>query len=567
MKWNNHVRRGSLLSRKVIQFYKKLLKFDLSSIIQLAVSRLGFPVIHWQLQRLSRIVSLARMSSIDNQPEVTVLYGPTFPTWEPSLLVDRTFASSLRAMGARVVPFYCDAVQLGPCSVADDSWTPAGFDQACKKCNRGSELLWDGFAPIRFSDFVERSDALKFLKSAKAMPTSEIEEFSEGGLRIGNLARQLTLNGMMVETPSNPEAYRARLEIHFANLRLAYVAIRAVLDDVKPNRVVSNDSHYGMWALMEHEAKVRGIPFYAEYPVAFSRVSFSSNKPAASADIKDVFSVFKHQELSERDEAQLNNWVGANGMLQYRDNSKLRRIPEFTIEGVTGSALLLTNAVWDLASLDRQVVFSNMMQWVDETVRWFARHPQYGLFIRNHPIESNPLLPIGPQRVAQFISQNFERLPGNIIVLPPETDSVRLRTLVKTISPCITLVHTSTAALESALEGVPVVTSGISPFRGLGFTLDPSTPEEYFRQLEKSLAEPVGLADGQLDLVRKFVSYYQFRYQTDAGIYSGNPPRISKSLPTSLADRKSGLHHALRTVLAGDAFHSQTNWSPNTYLS
>jgi hypothetical protein len=552
-----------LQSRRVVEFGKKLLKFDLISIIQIALYRIGFPVTRLQLRRVGKIVSRARLPTFEIQPEVRVLYGPTFPTWEPSLLVDRTFASSLREMGARVIPFYCDAVQLGPCSVADDKWTPAGFANACKKCNGGSELLWDGLAPVRFSDFVKKSDALEFLKSSKVMTTREIEEYSQDSLGIGHLARQLTLNGMMAETPSNPEAYRARLEIHFANLRLALVAIRAVLDDVKPNRIVSNDSHYGMWAIMEHEAKNRGIPFYAEYPVASSRVSFSSNKPAASADIKDVFSVFKHQELSERDEAQLNNWVGANGMLQYRDNSELKKIPDFSIGGITGSALLLTNAVWDLASLDRQVVFPNMLKWLEETLRWFADHPQYGLFVRNHPIESNPLLPVGPQRVADFISQTFDHLPGNIRVLPPDTDSVRLRTLVKAISPSITVVHTSTAALECALEGVPVVTTGTSPFRGLGFTLDPSTPEEYFRQLEKSLTKPDRLKDDQLDLVRKFVSYYQFRYQTNAGIYSGNPPRISKNLPAFLTDEKSGLRHALGTVLRGDTFHSKTNWSPN----
>jgi hypothetical protein len=226
----------------------------------------------------------------------------------------------------------------------------------------------------------------------------------------------------------------------------------------------------------------------------------------------------------------------------------------------------MTNAPWDLASMNRQAVFENMFSWLRETINWFQLNPQFNLYIRPHPIDTNPLIPASPQTVVGLIKEEYDPLPSNVILLPPSLDSVPLKSLLDHLSPLVAIVHTSTAALDCSLEGIEVVCTGFSPYRGMGFTKDVDSPEEYFENLSDSLRQGAGLDRSKIELAQKFVSYYQFRYQSNTFIQNGLPTRISKGFQKSLVDGESAINHAVNTIILGEKFHSATNWSPN-YVS
>jgi hypothetical protein len=492
-----------------------------------------------------------------------ILYGPSLPSWPASVLVDKTLIESLVSRGAKVVGLYCDSVQIGPCSVADDKWIRGSFAKACNRCRRSSELLWHDSEATRFSEFISTKEVLDELKIAKRMSVHDIETFSEADLHLGNLARSLTLNGLMVEEPLDEHEYASRLRIHFANLRCARKAIRGALEKVRPHRVVSNDSHYGMWAIMQHEANVLGIPFYCQYPVSSDRVSFASNKPVIWADLRASFETFKNRDLTEFEISQVANWSSGNRRsTRTKQSGTLAQLSKNSRVGAR-TALLMTNAPWDLASMDRQAVFSSMFEWVRETIEWFTLNPQFTLYIRTHPVDRNVLVPKSPLTVEDMIANEFSNLPQNVIVLPPELDGANVADLVDSIAPSIAIVHTSTAALHCANKGVQVVATGYSPYRGFGFTTDPKNRQEYFESIEAALSKPAHLNATQLDLAMKFISYYQFRYHANAFIQTGTPTRLSTGLARSLGDSRSPLNHAVETIYNGEQFHNSDNWSPN----
>ncbi len=541
---------------------KKFQLLSLTDLIFVFAERVGLPILKCHLAKLHRLISKHNDPTITPAYGLKILYGPTFPTWGASVLVDKALSTILRLRGANVISLYCDSVQIGPCSVADDKWLRWSFSKECLKCRKNSEALWQGFETIRFSEFTSTKEVLDELKIAKTMTVGEIESYSESGLGLGNLARQLTLNGLLLEKPDGKVEYGMRLPIHFANLKASRKAIRGALERTRPDRVISNDSHYGMWAIMQHEAAALGIPFYSQYPVTSERTSFASNKPAVWADLSEVFKTFQDHELAPYETSQLSEWLGGNGLLKFTDRGKRRKLYKVP-KSPGSSAIMMTNAPWDLASLDRQAVFPDMFSWVRETINWFSLHPEFTLYIRTHPVERNTLVPRSSVTVEDMIKREFKDLPGNIVLIPGQLDNLSLGQIIDHINPSLALVHTSTSGLDCAIKGVRVITTGFSPYRGFGFTSDPKTRVEYLEEMEAGLRTKEGLSKSQLDLAKNFISYYQFRYQSNTLIQTRLPARVSPKFKSSLEDEKSALNYAVNTIMTGKSFHSSEGWVPN----
>ncbi len=51
------------------------------------------------------------------------------------------------------------------------------------------------------------------------------------------------------------------------------------------------------------------------------------------------------------------------------------------------------------------------------------------------------------------------------------------------------LAYTTTVGVETAMNGIPVISCGQTHYRGRGFTIDPNTWDEYFSTLEKVLSD------------------------------------------------------------------------------
>ena len=147
---------------------------------------------------------------------------------------------------------------------------------------------------------------------------------------------------------------------------------------------------------------------------------------------------------------------------------------------------MFTNILWDTAIFERDAAFDGMMDWVRETVRVFARHPEAQLLIRVHPAEIRLVMSESRDRVLDRLAQAFPELPPNVRVVPPAdpASSYALRELASAV-----LVYTSTVGLEAALEGRPVVLAGTPHYRGRGFTRDVVRREAYEADVLAALAE------------------------------------------------------------------------------
>jgi len=142
---------------------------------------------------------------------------------------------------------------------------------------------------------------------------------------------------------------------------------------------------------------------------------------------------------------------------------------------------MLTNVIWDAQLHFNESIFSNMVNWVIETIRYFANRPDLQLLIRVHPAEIRGTLK-SRQLLIPEIKKHFNKLPPNIFIIPPESNSSTYAAMEKCNS---VIIYGTKTGIELASLGIPIIVGGEAWVRNKGITLDASSPEEYFNYLDR----------------------------------------------------------------------------------
>lgn len=541
--------------------------FTLRELWILSLGKLGVPVSRLQILKLRRIGTKAKSSLRAGTLEasnIRVAYGPTLPTWTPSLLFDKALIEALELEGATLIPFYCDQSQFEDCSVSLDKWRSKPFSKECRDCAQSSRTLWLGKSPIGMSKIRLDAPDKAHLKIIAEMKIESLEEFAYHGIDLGKLAKKLISNGNLSENPSLASDYQGKLVRHIQNLAHIVDEAEKFIESYSPHRWVLNDTTYGMWAVVSQVAQKHNIEVYNAYPLTKTKTVVGRNAPAIEMDFRREFSGFKGKRLSDLEESQIDHWLGGSrDEVLSTSNTKPKTAEARFLESQGSSlAVIAANICWDAASLGKQMVFKSMIEWVTETARWYSERPNLRLIVRAHPAETNPMIPKTVETVPGAILDFFDKVPANV-TLSMGSDQQPWLELLDEKRPDVVLVNTSTAGLEAAVKGYPVVVTGAAPYRLTDFVASPETPQQYFSLLESFHGTPSRMNQIAVREARSFLSYYQFRYQTDYRVFSGNPPSLSPNVEEVLSNESSELRLLARKIIASGPRTSATPWAHN----
>ena len=169
--------------------------------------------------------------------------------------------------------------------------------------------------------------------------------------------------------------------------------------------------------------------------------------------------------------------------------------------------LLAANVIGDSLTLGRQIFSRTMTDWLQQSVKFFAKHPEVQLIVRIHPGERYTT---GPS-VAQVVRGALQQIPPHIRLVEA-SDPVNTYDLIEIAD--LGLVYTTTVGMEMAMSGVPVIVAGKTHYRNKGFTLDPDSWERYYALLEEKLAagylQP--LDHQQVEKAWQYAYYFFFDY-------------------------------------------------------
>jgi hypothetical protein len=169
--------------------------------------------------------------------------------------------------------------------------------------------------------------------------------------------------------------------------------------------------------------------------------------------------------------------------------------------------LVATNVVGDSLALNRQIFTSGMADWLSQTLRFLAGHADVQTVVRIHPGEL-----LGAGMPSEHVIRNtLPDLPPHVILVPADSE-INTYDLIENAH--LGLVYTSTAGLELAMHGVPVLVAGQTHYRGKGFTDDPESFPAYFAAMERRLAEPAGrrLSSAKQELAWRYAHRFFFEY-------------------------------------------------------
>jgi hypothetical protein len=510
-------------------------------------------------------------SSAQNQK---VLFGHSFSIFAPCFVHDRILAYALRLRGIQILPVYCDQVQSTECNVYGGVWGGQNFKENCNNCLNCSQELWQDnhFTPLKLSSYLRDDDHRNINHQVSQLNQETWVDFTEDNLPFGLWAKDILVNNFVVgDYRLIPNQYYLGVN-HIKNLLLLKVAYSRILEIWQPDKVIANDSYYGMWAILEKLSKKYQIPFYSHWLGGKNDAwCYAYNDAAMNLDFSKPWAAFSSLSLTEQQITKVKNWLDgrSQGKEMILDTSSLSKFKsdEFDITMINfdkPTALLASNVIWDLAALNKQVVFDDMIDWIVETINWFKEHPQFQLIIKPHPAELHPSIPATEERVETALKQRAIELSSNIILLSPKV-KLTVYDLFPLIKTC--LVHTTTVGIEVAAFGLPVITTGKSPYRGFGFTLDPVTPQEYFKNIEMILSsQSLPSFDNQLDLAYKFILFYHYHYYTKINIMDykwGELPTLKiQSLADILPGKNKYLDYIIDSIIQGLPIISEDRWMP-----
>jgi hypothetical protein len=167
---------------------------------------------------------------------------------------------------------------------------------------------------------------------------------------------------------------------------------------------------------------------------------------------------------------------------------------------------LLTNVMWDAQLHYPANAFESMLDWVLQTIQYFAGRPDLQLLIRVHPAEirgtARSRQPLVPE-----IERAFPQLPPNVFVIPPES---QISTYAAVATANAAIIYGTKTGVELTSAGIPTIVAGEAWIRNKGLTLDASSPADYFKILDTlPLAERMPAE--QVTRARQYAYHFFFR--------------------------------------------------------
>lgn len=462
----------------------------------------------------------------------TILFAFCFSTFENCMYHDFFLAQSLKKRGCKIVPLICGGTQERECSVYGGVWgskvkdEKEGRIQNCKSCIGCDRRVWEtwaGYDCIYARGEIEDDDRQIAKEYIDQLNIQKYKEWIYEGYPIGRWAWLTYCNNRLVSRITvMDEAFEKDFRNLAYNIILMIIATEKVCDRIKPDIIYSNDSTYYPWAIVEYIAKERGIPFYNAYGFNKDTYSYAYNVPTMKIELSGVWSTYKNRELTASEYKYICDYLkhrrsGSTMLINTANPSSI--IKDIKSDAIRGeidkykrTALMATNISWDGSALGREIQFDSIWDWVIETVLYFENHPEWQLIVRSHPAEKADILPEAREQFVPMILEYYhDKLPDNIILIPSNAD-VNIYELFHNVS--LGLVYTSTVGLEMVATGIPVVTSGDSPYYNRGFTYDTDTKEEYFQmidQLMKNGVEKETIEEYKKQALKFFYLYY-FKY-------------------------------------------------------
>jgi hypothetical protein len=470
-----------------------------------AAARLRRPLDRAFLRRVTSLDALERLGE-SVQAAAPPASGPrilalSLRGWPAHAAYEAVIAQALRLRGADVRTLSCGGGQ----PVCELGWARRAHPRPCDRCAWLTDATLGGTRLPQHrlgDDFAWGRDA----RRAPKEPPADGEVEADAAARI-SLAWFLRTS----DPATAPESAAAGRDFAVATAGIARAAER-LLGRERPDAVFALNGLFGAERAVAEVARARGIRVvtYEIAPRAGSLV-FSQGAPAPEYDNDEAWATLREQPLDAPEAEAIGQLLadrarGVGAHERYFDapeerleelRSRLRLAPG------TRVVSLFTNLTWDSATLEHDLGFTSMIDWVEDAARLVAERDDTTLVIRIHPAERRWRT---REEVIPILEARFGgRLPANVRLVDPDEP---LSTYALVDLSELVLVYTTTVGLEAAARGVPVAVAGRTHYRGCGFTIDVDGHDHLRSTLDERHER---LPSEAIDLAHRYAYTFFFR--------------------------------------------------------
>lgn len=405
---------------------------------------------------------------------------------------------ALTLRGAKISILLCDSV-LPACFACDTMWYSnlKKFIQLgpqaklCKTCFAPANEMFEslGFQVLRFSDFLTNEDINKANFISSSLPLDEIKTYEINNLSVGEHAIAGCLR-FLARADLNEKYAGEILRKYFKASLLSVFAMEKLFNKFNFESAVFHHGMYvplGLIGEVARDKKIRVVNWnvgYRKGTFIFSH-DFTYNNTLMTEPVENWQNIkWTHETESKIMTYLKSRWNGSNDWIWFHERPvfDIKSIQKITgIDFSKPTIGMLTNVLWDAQLLYPSNAFSNMLEWVIKTIRYFIKRKDLQLVIRVHPAEIRGLIPTR-QPVIKEIMKVFPELPENIHIIPPES---HISTYAVMLQCNAIIIYGTKAGVELAAMGIPVIVAGEAWVRNKGITIDTETPDSYFKILDQ----------------------------------------------------------------------------------
>lgn len=380
----------------------------------------------------------------------------------------------------------------------------------CHYCyHMGKKFASNLNIPINWiGDFIKDKDITDANKLVSSLNFDEYYGLNYKGINIGQYAEAATKRFLLTGVIGDREFHKSIFSKYLVSAVIHVELSERILTKIKPTHLITNNIAYLPGVFVEYFNK-NGVKCIV---CDFGTLNGAINLNHLDKERKELYQVssktwkkYSARTLLDAQKKELEDILSsrASGIGMQIDHGKFARIKSkeeiiklLDIDTKKNIGILFTNLPWDASLVGVDVVFKNPFEWLYETISWFANRNEKLLIVKVHPAEE-----IHGTRLSflSYICAKFPELPENIIILPPKTE---ISTYGLFDIADYGIVYTSTAGLEMAIRGKPVITTAQTHYREKGFTFDAADKKGYFDMLKN--AEKLEMTPKMMDLANKY---------------------------------------------------------------
>jgi capsular polysaccharide biosynthesis protein len=362
----------------------------------------------------------------------------------------------------------------------------------CASCTAQGQSLLDivGLPRLVMSELVDEAIRKSIRMRAATLTVEQIKCLTDDGVDAGEHAIAGALRFFARGDLSGEPHGEGVLRRYAEGAMMAAAAIEQAVARNHYDVVIAHHGIYVPQCIVNEVCRRRGVrlvawnPAYRRHCFIFSHADTYHRTMIAEPNA--AWETIAWSPKLERDTLDYldSRWDGSEDWIRFHTDPQhdmATIADEIELDASKPVVTLLTNVVWDAQLHYPSNAFPSMLDWVFDTIRYFAGRPELQLIIRVHPAELTGFMP-SRQHMADEVVRTFPNLPNNVRIVAPSSN-------VSTYTLCensdAVLIYNTKAGIEVTAKGIPTVVAGDAWIRNKGFCESPTTAAEYFAVLDR----------------------------------------------------------------------------------